>query len=38
MTKAVIQKFTEQEALAKQQVEASQAKIEAFEVELPREE
>jgi hypothetical protein len=31
-----IQEFTEQEALVKQQVEAAQAKLEAFEVELSR--
>jgi hypothetical protein len=33
---AVIQEFTEQEAIAKQQVEATRAKLEAFEVELVR--
>jgi hypothetical protein len=37
-TKQVIQKFIEQEALAKQQVEATRAKIEAFEVVFPRSE
>ena len=31
-----IQQFSEQEALAQQQVEATRAKIEAFEEELPR--
>jgi hypothetical protein len=31
---AVIQEFVEQETIAKQQVEAAQAKLEAFEVEL----
>jgi hypothetical protein len=34
----VIQEFVEQEALAKQQVEAARAKLEAFEAELPRSE
>jgi hypothetical protein len=38
VNEAVLQEFTEQEALAKQQVEATQAKLEAFEVELPRSE
>jgi hypothetical protein len=32
----MIQNFTGQEAQVKQQVEASQAKIEAFEAALPR--
>jgi hypothetical protein len=32
---AVIQEFTEQEVVAQQQVEASRAKIKAFETELP---
>jgi len=32
----VIQEFTEQEFITKQQVEAAQAKLEAFEVELIR--
>jgi hypothetical protein len=36
VTGKVIQEFIEQEALAKQQVEAAQAKIKAFEAELPR--
>jgi hypothetical protein len=36
VTEKVIQEFTEQEALAKQQVEA--AKLEAFEAEFPRSE
>jgi hypothetical protein len=31
----VIQEFTEQEALVKQQVEGARAKLEAFEAELP---
>jgi hypothetical protein len=35
VTEKVIQEFVEQEALAKQQVEAAQAKLEAFEVEIP---
>jgi len=34
----LIQEFTEQEEVAKQQVEIAQAKLEAFEVDLPREE
>jgi hypothetical protein len=34
----VIQDFIEQKALAKQQVKAARAKIEAFEAELPRSE
>jgi hypothetical protein len=38
VTKKVIQEFTEQQALEKQQVEATQAKIEAFEATLPRHE
>jgi hypothetical protein len=38
MNEAVIQEFTEQEALAKQQVEAARARLEDFEVELPRSE
>jgi hypothetical protein len=33
-----IQEFTEQEALAKQQVEAARAKLEAFEAMFPRSE
>jgi hypothetical protein len=36
VNKAIIQEFTKQEALAQQQVEAAQANLEAFEVELPR--
>jgi hypothetical protein len=32
----VIQEFTEQEALVKQQVEEAQAKLEGFEATLPR--
>jgi hypothetical protein len=36
VTEAVIQEFVEQEALAKQQVEAARAKLEVFEAELPR--
>jgi hypothetical protein len=31
----VLQEFSKKEALAKQQVEAARAKLEAFEVELP---
>jgi hypothetical protein len=38
VTEQVIQEFTEQEALAKQQVEAARAKIKAFEAVLPRSE
>ena len=38
MNKAVIQEFTEQEALVKQKVEAAQSRLEAFEAELPRSE
>jgi hypothetical protein len=38
VTEKVIQEFTEQEALAKQQVEAARAKLEAFEAALPRSE
>jgi chromosome segregation ATPase len=38
VTEKVIQEFTEQEALAKQQVEAARAKLEAFEAEFPRSE
>jgi hypothetical protein len=33
---ALIQEFTEQEEIAKQQVEAARAKLEAFEAELVR--
>ena len=35
MNEEVIQDFTEKEALEKQQVEATQAKVEDFEAELP---
>jgi hypothetical protein len=38
VNEAIIQEFTEQEALAKQQVIAAQAKLKAFEVDLPRSE
>jgi hypothetical protein len=38
VTEKVIQEFTEQEALAKQQVKAARAKLEAFEIEFPRSE
>jgi hypothetical protein len=38
VTDKVIQEFVEQEALAKQQVEAARAKLKAFEAELPRSE
>jgi hypothetical protein len=38
VTEKVIQEFTEQEALVKQQVEAARAKLEAFEAVLPRSE
>jgi hypothetical protein len=38
MNEAVIQEFTEKEALAKQQVEAARARLEAFEADLPRSE
>jgi DNA anti-recombination protein RmuC len=38
VTEQVIQEFTEQEALAKQQVEAARAKLEAFEAVFPRSE
>jgi phage shock protein A len=38
VNEAVIQEFTEQEALAQQQVEAARAKLKAFEAELPRSE
>jgi hypothetical protein len=36
VTEQVIQEFTEHEALVKQQVEAAQAKIEAFKGVFPR--
>jgi hypothetical protein len=38
VTEKMIQEFTEQEAQAKQQVEAARAKLEAFEAALPRSE
>jgi hypothetical protein len=38
ITEKVIQQFSEQEPLAKKQVETVQAKIEAFEVAFPRSE
>jgi hypothetical protein len=38
VTEKMIQEFVEQEAQAKQQVEAAQAKLEAFEATLPRSE
>jgi hypothetical protein len=38
VNEAVVQEFTEQEALEKQQVEAALSKLEDFEVELPRSE
>jgi hypothetical protein len=36
MMEKVIQEFIEQEALEKQQVEVSRAKLKAFEAELPK--
>ena len=36
INEVVIQEFVEQEVVAQKKVEADQAKIEAFEVELPR--
>jgi hypothetical protein len=36
MNEAVIQEFTEEEALVKHQVEAARAKLKEFEAELPR--
>jgi hypothetical protein len=36
VTEKMIQEFVEQEPQAKQQVEATQAKIEAFEAALPK--
>jgi hypothetical protein len=36
VTEKTIQEFIKQEALAKQQVKAARAKLEAFEAELPR--
>jgi hypothetical protein len=38
VTEKVIQEFVEQEAPTKQLVEAARAKLEAFEVELPKSE
>jgi hypothetical protein len=38
VTEKVLQEFSKQEALAKQQVEAARAKLEAFEAKLPRSE
>jgi hypothetical protein len=38
VTEQVIQEFVEQEALVKQQVEATRAKLESFEAVLPRSE
>ena len=38
VNEAVIQDFTEKEAMAQQQVKSSRAKIEAFESKLPRSE
>jgi hypothetical protein len=38
VNKVVIQEFTEQEVVVQQQVEASRAKLEAFEAEIPRSE
>jgi hypothetical protein len=38
VSNTLIQEFVEQEAVAKKLVEAARAKLEAFEVELPREE
>jgi hypothetical protein len=38
VTEQVIQEFTEQEALAKKQVEESRANLEAFEAVFPRSE
>jgi hypothetical protein len=38
VNEAVIQEFTEQEVVAQQQVEATRAKLEDFEAELPRSE
>jgi hypothetical protein len=38
VTEQLIQEFTEQEALVKQQVEAARAKLEAFEGAFPRSE
>jgi hypothetical protein len=38
VTEQVIQEFAEKEALARQQVEVSRAKIEAFEAALPKSE
>ena len=38
INEAIIQEFTEQEVMAQKQVEASRAKLEAFEAELVRSE
>jgi hypothetical protein len=38
VSNTLIQDFSEQEEVEKQQVKAAQAKLEAFEPELPREE
>jgi hypothetical protein len=38
VTKKFIQEFDEQEALSKQKVKEARAKIEAFEVEIPKSE
>ena len=38
VNKAVIQEFSEQEAVAQQHVEAARAKLEDFESKLPRSE
>jgi hypothetical protein len=38
ITEQVLQEFSKQEALAKHQVEAAQAKLEAFEANFPRSE
>ena len=38
VTEQVVQEFTEHEALAKQQVETDQAKLEAFKIVFPRSE
>ena len=38
VSKALIQEFVEQEAVAKQRVEAARANLKAFKAELPKEE
>jgi hypothetical protein len=38
VTEQVVQEFIEHEALAKQQVKAARAKLEAFEAQLPKSE